>query len=437
MATLKEPKVKSGYVISIQDLGLNTTLRTKTNRLTDARRVLRGIQDRVDIVKQDRGHDFYEWTINEQRRFIKTGFEPRPLVVEPMGLKKGVAEFLSHVTASGKSRNTITSYSGHLKKSVNYFGDIPVETIDLAALQGFVAHLSKHRIDRGRNVGQFLDIESQKKAVGHLRMLVAWLIANRDIKQRTEIFSAVQYGIKKERELDQLTDWVDFETRVEDLKRLGIDSSEENAFEKTFFTKPQLLELLNELEAKLWLPKKLSDQRLYVATCIAAYTGLRRSEITRIKRNHIRIDYGEITILRRKGRKDNEFLKHIVHLPERVAPFIQELLDATDQHQQCVFVEDDSHVKDHSFDEAKERRHCEALGRRLKQAGKRTKWNNALSWHKFRHSLASILLSEGKTQTQVKEVIGWCTDEMAERYQHLAQHRKAEIIQDVFDVANV
>lgn len=381
---------------------------------------------------QDKGHAFYTWSLKERRIFIKTGFEPPVPVRVPLNLSVGIDDFLNHKKKSGKSRNTITSYAGHLKKSLDYFGDIAVESIDLPALQGFVSHLSQQKITRGRNIGKLLDLETQRKAIRHLRMLTSWLIANRNIKQRAEIFSAVQYGIKKDSVLNQLTEWSDFEKRLEELDRFRIDRANENAFEKTFFTKTQLTDLLRHLEELLWRSEEFKDQRLFVAICVAAYSGLRRSEITRIKRSNIQIEYGEIMILRRKGRRDAEFSRHKVHLPNHILPYVEKLLSSTDSKQQCVFVDNDSHIDGASFDEAIERRHAEALGRRLKAAAKNTKWENALTWHKFRHSLASILLSDGKTQTQVKELIGWCTDEMAQRYQHLAQTRKAEIIQSVF-----
>ena len=52
-------------------------------------------------------------------------------------------------------------------------------------------------------------------------------------------------------------------------------------------------------------------------------------------------------------------------------------------------------------------------------------------WHIHRHTLASMYLAGGKSQVEVKEMIGWCDDQIASRYQHLSRDRKRQLLKDV------
>ena len=58
-------------------------------------------------------------------------------------------------------------------------------------------------------------------------------------------------------------------------------------------------------------------------------------------------------------------------------------------------------------------------------------YTNADGFHVYRHTLASIQLAEGYSQAEVKETIGWCTDEMAARYQHITRQRRRSTMETI------
>ena len=66
MVKNKDKKSKSGWVISIQDLGLNTTFSTKESSKPKAKETLTKIQFRIDQLKQNKDDEFFvlDWQLN-------------------------------------------------------------------------------------------------------------------------------------------------------------------------------------------------------------------------------------------------------------------------------------------------------------------------------------------------------------------------------------
>ena len=432
MANIKTKKEASGWVISIRDLKLNTVLRTKTDNKNQAKRILTKIQYRINELKKNKDDEFYKYSLKEKRKYVKTGF--RPVVPEKQKtlFSDATKEFLDHKRNSGLASQTIQGYEIKFAQAHEFFGDIYLEDLTNQKIQDFVFCLQKKRNKRGRNIGSFLDVSTQQKIVSHLRMLVSWHIAKKNIDQRTEIFKAIEYRAPANTELKKLTAWCDFEKRIEELDRYGISHDTENAFAQIIFSKEQLFELLDYLKTKLWTNGTVESRRFYAAVYFVAATGIRRSEIARVRKCDVYLEDREATIWLRKGRKQEELKSHRRYLPETVVPYLTQVLAELPKDQQSVFVNDDVHLIGSSFDEDEERKKADVLTRKLISAYTNSQWANAAGFHKFRHSLASILLIEGKSQTEVKETLGWCSDEMAQRYSHLAIHRKREIIESVF-----
>ena len=119
-------------------------------------------------------------------------------------------------------------------------------------------------------------------------------------------------------------------------------------------------------------------------------------------------------------------------LPRSIVPTLARLLRVLPDGQQGLFVSDDTHLTANGFDESKVQAKASYLTDHLRKALIGTTWEHASDWHIYRHTLASRLLVEGHSQTVVKETIGWCSDEMAKRYQHLTHERKSAIINQIF-----
>jgi integrase len=57
-----------------------------------------------------------------------------------------------------------------------------------------------------------------------------------------------------------------------------------------------------------------------------------------------------------------------------------------------------------------------------------SKWSVLRGYHVFRHSLASILASQGKTQQDIDETLGHQTEEMRKRYRHFFPEQRKNVL---------
>ena len=206
----------------------------------------------------------------------------------------------------------------------------------------------------------------------------------------------------------------------------------EGAFREVIYSKAELEEHLDYLKCKLWYDGSVSSRRLFAAIYFCSVTGARRSEITRIRVEDVRLDDLQVVLWRRKGRKDKDLVPHRVSITNELVPYLKGVIHQLPEGQLSVFCADDAHIDGVSFDEAIERGKADYLHKQLTEALRGSKYSSAVSWHIYRHTLASLLLLAGHPQSIVMETIGWCSTEMANRYSHLATERKQQVIQDVF-----
>lgn len=432
MAFIKDKKSKSGWVISIQDLGLNTTFSTKESSKPKAKETLTKVQFRIDQLKKNKDDEFFTYNSKEKRRFVTTGYRPEKSAAILLDLETAAADFVAFKINTGKAYATTKNYKELLSRAVEFFGEIAVNNLTPSLLQNYVFYLQKLRITKGRNIGQLLSVESQKKYVARIRSLCRWTNARQLTTVDLQMFDSVVFKPKATTKLSQLTSWVDFDSRLSELERFNIDPTTEGAFSEIIFTRPQLDVLLKEMEEKLWVGGDFEQKQFFVTLYFIAVTGVRRSELSRVRKQDVFLQDRQVTVWLRKGRKDLELRQHKRYLPESLIPYLSWLLKSLPQKQQSIFVNNDKHIVNGTFDQIAERQKSDMLSKRLRSAFKNTRWANAAGFHKFRHTLASMMLTMSFSQTEVKETIGWCSDEMADRYQHLLVERKREVIEKVF-----
>jgi integrase len=435
MARLKNQNKKNHWVVHLQSLGHDTCFTTGKKNKADAKAIIRCIENRVAEVKIDGNHLYYDWTKKEQRQWLLTGKVPTAAGSgDPLELEKAIELYLEQKRAEGIALTTIEQYERELGAVIDFFGNIRLQRLTAPKLQEFVNHLAKTRIVTGRNRGSFLDPETQKRKVIALKRVVKWHRSLGEPNLDTSAFDAVSYAIRPEKITSELTKWTDFESRIVELERLGISPDVEGAFAEIIYTKCQLDEHLEYLRNKLFIDGTVASTRLYCAVLFANATGCRRSELTRVRRRDFILDEETplVTITKRKGRAGNAFLRQKSVLPHALLPPIRRLLNLLPTDQDCLFTASDDHLTTDGWDEEKERDKARYLTEEINNALAGSKWEKAAAWHIYRHTLASKLLVAGYSQIEVKEMVGWCSDEMAKRYQHLHHSRKSEIINSVF-----
>lgn len=267
-----------------------------------------------------------------------------------------------------------------------------------------------------------------------MKALVKWFYDLGESNLHPEAFNVVKYSVKQPTILDQLEKWVDFETRNRELDMLGIDPAKEGAFQNIIYSKTQLDQHLKVLGKKLFADGTLASKRLYCAILVASATGARRSELTRIRRQDLILDdYMPMVILTKmKGRKNKPYLRQKMPLPLFVVSYLREFLNELPDDQQSLFCANDEHLTPDGFDEHVVRNKARYLTDNIKEGFEDTIWEHAAGWHIYRHTLASQLLMAGYNQTEVMSLIGWCSDEIAQKYQHATHEHKASMIKTIF-----
>jgi len=104
---------------------------------------------------------------------------------------------------------------------------------------------------------------------------------------------------------------------------------------------------------------------------------------------------------------------------------------------ECIFVEDDMRPDGNGFNEADERLKAVKRGNALQQAFENAIHSNLSCWHLFRHTIASILLSNATIESEIEEIIGWRSDsKMVRRYAHLLSQRKRKALEGALGITD-
>ena len=407
MAKVMNKKRKSGFVISVQRIGLNTTRQTHTDKKREAERICSEINSREMLVAKDYDHSFHtEWNLAQRREFILFGIEPAS---EELTVRDACDMYVQSIQDAGRALTTVNGYKHQLKRVYSQFGDDSIESLNHQKLQKFLDWLNKQVITTGKNIGSTLSIDSQEGTMERFKAVVKHAVAKGYANVSTEIFDCLTYAVGKPTLLDRLDRWCTFSDRITELNELGVDINTEGAFREVILSKDELKEHLEFLKEKLWIDGTKESRRLFAAIMFCKVTGLRRSELVRVRRSDLRLDDLTVVTWKRKGRKDKPIWGHRAAITEEVKVYLKGILHQMDEGQECIFTETDEHapvgLKD-SWNEEKETRIAASYGKQLKKALRNSKWSGATGWHLYRHTLASLLLLEGKTQSEVMDAIG-------------------------------
>jgi integrase len=432
----KRRSAKGFIVIDFRGFGFKTRHTLPTKVVAEAKQQVRSIENRCAELQKDESHDFYSWNKKEQKAFIFVGVEPKKQTSEITNLKEAVELYIKRLKAKRKARTTWKQYELELQAATKFFGDQEIKRFSASNLQDFVDFRSGKKNTQGQNRGHNPKPLTVKKHLAALKRCLKYLASTGAIEQlNLSMFDALDFGVEELKETSKLTPFCDIETRLQELEKYEISHSEEQAFSTVIYSSKQLKELLDYLEAKLFQDGTVSSTRIFAAIYLACVTGCRRSELTRIQRSDLLLesDLPQVAITKLKGRGDLAMLRQKIVLPSVVVPILKRLLRILPADQKHVFcADDDHHLPSGGWCEKESRLKAEYLSDQLATALASSRWSRIARWHVFRHTLASQLLQQGYSQQEVKETIGWCSDEMAQRYQHLLQERKSQIINSVF-----
>lgn len=162
---------------------------------------------------------------------------------------------------------------------------------------------------------------------------------------------------------------------------------------------------VEQVEAVVGLAEGYPEPWLAPAVALAAYAGLRRSEVLRCRPEDLDLERGTVTV-REKKRVRGRDSRRTVPLPARTLPTFE------------------------AWDHPAVTRDMATY--HLKGCLRGTKWEVVKGWHTLRHSFASNCAAAGVDERTINAWMGHSGEAMARRYRHLFPDAQRRDIERVF-----
>lgn len=157
---------------------------------------------------------------------------------------------------------------------------------------------------------------------------------------------------------------------------------------------------------------------IYPMLAVAAYTGVRRSELIRSTVSDFDLKGRLFTVRERKRVKGKRSFRR-VPISNRLFPIIQEWLES----------KEDSPFTFSNFGSPITRNQAH---NHFRQTVAESRWGKIKGWHCLRHSFISNLACKGVDQRIIDDFVGHTSEEMRRRYRHLFPDVKEAAINKVF-----
>ncbi|MFA4930511.1 MAG: site-specific tyrosine recombinase/integron integrase [Patescibacteria group bacterium] len=291
-----------------------------------------------------------------------------------MKLSAAINQFLEYCQIEkGKSQKTLENYQHYLKRFLNFTKDIPADKIDAKIIRTYRLHLLTHKNQRDETITH----RTQNYHLIALRALFKYL-------QKNDINS---YSPAK-------IELIKLPTRL-----------------------PQFLEYneINQLLEYQPDPKNIIEIRDLAIIHTLFSTGLRVSELIKLKREDISHQRQEISIIGKGGKS------RIVFLSSLAEANINKYLLLRKDLSPYLFV---NHYRKHNQTEPLSAR---SIQRIIKKMCKKTGVVKPVTPHTLRHSFATDLLINGADLRSVQSLLGHSSVTTTQIYTHLTDKQLKEI----------
>jgi integrase len=282
--------------------------------------------------------------------------------------------------------STIYTMGIHRKSLEKHFGKRLVESIDHGVLQAYVKSRAVEPVTIRKELGTFKTVWNFGLASGLLSVP----------------YPPAKLMFPKGEQKPPFTSFGEL------LKRTKGQPSE--LWECCYLTKEDLRELL------LHVKKVAAPAFVYPLFMTAAYTGARRSELARARVGDVELGNGVLTLHERKRSREQKTTRRVPLVPE-----LRRVLRSWVRGREgALFVHGGEPLT------------RKAMAYRFDGTLSGSKWQYLRGYHVFRHSMASILASDGVDQRVIDEILGHQTIEMQRRYRHLFPNKVRESVVAVF-----
>ncbi len=377
--------------------------------------------------------------------FVKAGGkveEPPAPLPERVNLKKLMDGYVESHANGAIEDNSLATTRIHLGHFVTTLGErFDVQALTLEELQ---RHVDKRAKKRYR--GRLLSPVTLRKEMATFRACWNWGVHGGKLKGA---FPSRGLKYPKGEEKPPFQTWAEIERRVA-LGGLSAREQEE-LWECLFLTLPEIEKLL------AFVKENAAHPWVYPASCFAAHTGARRSEILRVKTFDIDFS-GETVIIHEKKRARGKRTTRRVPLSPFLAGVLKEWLAIHPGGQDLFCHEAEvfrskkrskttGHPNEKVRSSSLQGRRAGVRRRERPPQGALTKdeahdhfgrtlgggqWKVLRGWHVLRHSFISNCAAQGVDQRLIDDWVGHTTEEMRKRYRHLVPSVEKKAIRTVF-----
>ncbi len=401
MATIVRDARSKQYHIRFRFAGRSFKRSLKTDRETHASASLARLTETISLVRRG----VLELPPDADAvTFLLSGGRTRNIRVSEPSITLGqlFTKYQENLPEQAKELTTLKTEEIHIKVFRKKKKLPLTKTLDQLTthdIQQFINRESRRKFGN-----RFLSPDTIKREVDTLKCILNWAQTQQLVKEAPSLRGLV-YGKRDEKP--------PFMTRTEIeriLARGGLDETEiARLWEALYLTIPEVLEVLELVRKRAKYPF------IYPMFAFVAFTGARRSEMTRVMIDDLDLDAGTVLIRERKRSRVRSTTFRRVEMPTKLVEILKEWM-AMHPGGQFAFshnFENPSQppIRPLTVDQARVQ-----FFKTLRDS----KWDVIRGFHVFRHSYASNLATKCVDQRIIDKHMGHQTEEMRRRYQHLA-----------------
>jgi integrase len=327
---------------------------------------------------------------------LSNGKVSAPISVEAVTLRELFDQYFAALPSGNLEDTTIYTMKVHRRSLEGYYGKSKlVESIDLVALQGYIA---KRANDRGLN-GPLSPVTIRKEVVT-LRTVWNWAKHSKLVQGE---FPAT--GLKYPKGTEK-SPYMSFRDVLKRAKRVHPDEAAE-LWECAFLTREELDELL------AFVIGIAKHSYIYPMFVFCGHTGARRSEMARASIADLDFRDGFVTLHERKKSRETKTTRRVP-----MSGLFKRVMREWVRGRSGPL-----------FSQNGEAFTPKALHHYFEYPLQDSKWKDLRGWHVFRHSYISCLACKGVDQRIIDELVGHCTEQQRRRYRHLLPNKiKASVV---------
>ena len=355
-------------------------------------------------------------------------------------VKLTLARLHSEYVAAHKNSlaaNTLGEIETHFKHLKETFGEsFVVEILELGDLQRHVKRRELMKNSRGKTISA---VTVQKDLVS-FRIAWRWAVEGKLLTGNFPRMKSVRFKPTEDK--------LPFMTYAEVERQLAQGGDAEKLWECLYLDPSELNELLEHIRSRIEAP-----EWLYPMVCLAAFTGVRRSELTRAEVADLDLGLLVITV-REKKRKKGTSTTRRVPIAKPLEPILQDWLAKRPSGVPFLFAEFGTRLRSRTRGKTtgnKTGEHGRGSNVIVRDAPTTSgvtpdaashhldrvlaaseKWKHLKGWHILRHSFISACANKGVDQRVIDEVVGHQSEEQRKRYRHLYPKVMKEAINRVF-----